>query len=112
MKRALQYLWRTNDVGFTSGGTLESCTKLSACVDADFALRPGRHSAFGFGRSGDAGGGSISLFSRVQKMTAAASSESEYVSLAEYINELRLLRQVEGFLTPPIDGNVVIREYN
>ena len=45
-------------------------------------------------------------------MTAAASSESEYVALAEYINELRLLRQVKGFLTPPIDGNVVIREYN
>ena len=45
-------------------------------------------------------------------MTAAASSESEYVALAEYINELRLLRQVKGFLTPPIDDNVVIREYN
>ena len=69
-----------------------------------------RHSAFGFRRSGDAGGGAISLFSRVQKMTAAASSESEYVALAEYINELRLLRQVKGFLTPPIDDNVVIRE--
>ena len=57
------------------------------------------------------GGGAISWFSRMQKVTAAASSESEYVALAEVVNELRFLRQVEGFLTPPIDENIVIREY-
>ena len=45
-------------------------------------------------------------------MTAAASSESEYVALAEVVNELRLLRQVKGFLTPPIDDNIIIREDN
>ena len=37
-KRALQYLWRTKDVGITYGGTPGSCTKLSAWVDADFAI--------------------------------------------------------------------------
>ena len=36
MKRALQYLWRTNDVVITYGGTSGSRTKLSAWVDADF----------------------------------------------------------------------------
>ena len=45
-------------------------------------------------------------------MTAAASSESEYVALAEVVNELRFLRQVKGFLTPPIDDNIIIREDN
>ena len=45
-------------------------------------------------------------------MTAAASSESEYVALAEFVNELRFLRQVKGFLMPPIDDNIVITEDN
>ena len=70
-----------------------------------------RHSAFGFRRSSDAGGGTICWFPRVQKVTAAASSESEYVALAEVVNELRFLRQVKGFLTPPID-DIIIREDN
>ena len=54
--------------------------------------------------------GASSWFSRVQKMTAAASSESEYVALAEVVNELRFLRQVKGFSTPPIHDNILIRE--
>ena len=58
------------------------------------------------------GGGTISWFLRVQKVTAAASSESENVALAEVVNELRFLRQVKDFLTPPIDGNIVVRKYN
>ena len=45
-------------------------------------------------------------------MTAAASSESEDVVLAEVVNELRFLRQVKGLLTPPIDDNIEIREGN
>ena len=47
-------------------------------------------------------------------MTAAALSESEYVALAEVVNELRFLRQMKGFLTPPIDdmSNIIIREDN
>ena len=45
-------------------------------------------------------------------MAAVASSESEYVALAEVVNELRFLRQVKGFLMPPIDDNIVIREEN
>ena len=47
-KRALQYPWRTKDVGITYGGTPRSCTKLSAWVDADFATCPGtRRSVLG-----------------------------------------------------------------
>ena len=42
-------------------------------------------------------------------MTAAATSKSEYVAQAEVVTELRFLRQVKGFLTPPID-NMIIRE--
>ena len=43
-------------------------------------------------------------------MTAVASSESEYVALTEVVNELRF--QVKGFLRPPIDDNIIIREDN
>ena len=72
-----------------------------------------RLSTLGFRRSGDAGGGAISWFWRMQKATAATSSESEYVvALAEVVNELRFLRQVKCFLTPPIDDNIIIREDN
>ena len=47
-KRALQYPWRTKDVGITYGGTPGSCTKLSVWVDADFATCPDtRHSVSG-----------------------------------------------------------------
>ena len=38
------------------------------------------------------GGGANSWFSKVQKVTAAASSESEYVALADVLNELCFLR--------------------
>ena len=72
----LQYLWRTEDVGITYGGTPGSCTKLSAWADADFATCPDIRRSV----SGGAvmlPGGAISWFSRVQKVTAAASSESK-----------------------------------
>ena len=34
------------------------------------------------------------------------------VALEEVVNELHFLRQVKGFLTPPIDNNTIIREDN
>lgn len=36
-------------------------------------------------------------------MTAAASSESEYVALAEMVNELQYLQHVNDFIIPPIE---------
>ena len=110
-KRALQYLWRTKDVGIIYGGTPRSCTKLSAWVDADFATCPDTRRLVS-GGTVMLGGGAISWFSRVQKVTAAASSESEFVALEEVIDELRFLRQVKAFLTPLIDDNIVNREAN
>ena len=111
-KRALQYLWRTKDVGNTYGGTLGSCTKLSALVDADFATcSHTRRSVLG-GAVMARGVGAISWFSRMQKVTATASSASEYVALAEVVNELRFLRQVKDFLTPPMDDNIILRDDN
>ena len=41
-------------------------------------------------------GGAISWFSQAQRVTAAATSESEYVALAEVVNEIRFLRQVKA----------------
>ena len=110
-KRALQYLWRTKDLGITYGGTPGSSTKPSAWMDADSAACPDTRRSV----SGGAvmlGGGAISWFSRVQEVTAAASSESEYVALAKVVNELRFLRQVKGFLTPPINDSIIPRENN
>ena len=79
-ERTLPYLWRTKDVGITYGGAPGSCTKLWAWVDADFATCPDTRRSVSGGAvmlAGDA----ISSFSRGQKVTAAASSESEYVAL-------------------------------
>ena len=84
-KRALQYLRRTKDVGITYGGMPGSCAKLSAWVNAGFATIPDTRRSV----SGGAvmlEGGAISWFSRVQKVNAAASSESEYMALAEVVN--------------------------
>ena len=100
-----------HDVGITYRGTPGSCTKLSAWVDADFATYPDTQRSV-YGGAVMLGGGAISWFSRVQKVTAAASSESEYVALAKVVKELRFLREVKGFLTPPIDDKIVIREDN
>ena len=55
------------------------------------------------------GGGAIRWFSRAQRITATATSESEYVALAEIVNELRFLRQVKAFMLPPIDYNIRVR---
>ena len=71
-----------------------------------------RHSAFGFRRSSDAGAGAISWFSMIQKVAAAASSESVYVALAEVGNELRFLRKVKGFLALATDDNITIWKDN
>ena len=46
------------------------------------------------------GGGTISWFSRAQRVTA--SSESEYVALAEIVNETKLLREVREFIMPSL----------
>ncbi|CAN0193722.1 unnamed protein product [Ascophyllum nodosum] len=46
------------------------------------------------------------------RITATATSESEYVALAEVVNELRFLRQVKAFMVPPIDYNIRVHEDN
>ena len=38
--------------------------------------------------------------------------ESEYIALAEIVNELRFLRQVKAFVAPLIDYNIRIHEDN
>ena len=48
------------------------------------------------------GGGTISWFSRAQRVTASASSESEYVALAEIVNVAKFLRRVQEFIMPTL----------
>ena len=103
--KALQYLKPTASLGVTYGGATEDNMKLSAWVDADHASCPDTRRSV----SGGAvmlGGGAIRWFSRAQRITATTTSESEYVALAEIVNELRFLRQVKAFMVPPIDYNI------
>ena len=44
--------------------------------------------------------GAISWHSRMQEVTAAGTSEAEYVALAEAIKEVLFLRQVQKFMEP------------
>ena len=109
--KALQYLKRMASLGVTHGDATEDNMKLSAWVDADHASCPDTRRSV----SGCAlilGGGAISWFSRVQRITATATSESEYVAPAEIVNELRFLRQVKAFMVPPIDYNIRVHEDN
>ena len=109
--KALLYLKRTASLGITYGGATEDNMKLSAWVDADHAsCLDTRRSVSG--GAGLLGGGAISWFSRAQKITATATSELEYVTLAEIVNELRFLRQVKAFMVPPIDYNIRVHEDN
>ncbi|CAM9520770.1 unnamed protein product, partial [Ascophyllum nodosum] len=100
--KALRYFWRTKDLGITYGGVTSSGLTMSAYVDSDHATCPDSRRSV----SGGAvmlGGGTISWFSRAQRVTASASSESEYVALAEIVNETKfLLHQVQEFIMPTL----------
>ena len=99
--KALGYFWRTKDLGITYGGVTSRGLTMSAYADSNHATcADSRRSV-----SGGAfrlGGGTISWFSRAQRITASASSESEYVTVAEIVNETKFLRQVQEFIMPTL----------
>ena len=107
--KALQYLKRTASLGVTYGGATEGNMKLSVWVDVDHASCPDTHRSVS-GGTVMLGRGTFSWFSRAQRITATATSESEYVALAEIVNELRFRRQVKAFMVPPIDYNIRVHE--
>ena len=109
--KAMQYLKRTIHCGIMYGGTPRASTKLSAWVDADHATCPDTRRSVS-GAAFMLAGGAISWFSRAQKLTASATSESEYIALAEATNELRFLRQVKDFMAPPADTGILLHEDN
>ena len=99
--KALRYFWRTKDLCITYGGVASRGLTMSAYVDSDHATCPNSRRSV----SGGAvmlGGGTISWFSRAQRVTASVSSESEYVTLAEIVNETKFLRQVQEFIMPTL----------
>ena len=94
--KALRNFLRTKDLAITYGGDTSRGLTTSAYVDFDHATCPDSRRSV----SGGAvvlGGGTISWFSRAQKVKASASSGSEYVALAEIVNETKFLRQVQEF---------------
>ena len=79
---------------------------MSAYVDSDHATCPDSRRSV----SGGAvmlGGATISWFSRAQRGTASASSESEYVVLAEIVNEIKFLCQVQEFIMPTLRKSTI-----
>ncbi|CAN0337766.1 unnamed protein product, partial [Ascophyllum nodosum] len=99
--KALQYLKPTASLGVTYGGATEDNMKLSAWADADHASCPDTRRSVSEGAV-MLGGGPISWFLREVRITARATSESEYVALAKIVNGLRFLRQVKACIVPPI----------
>ena len=100
--KALRYFWRTNDNGITNGGVTSRGLTMSAYVDSDHATCPDSRRSVS-GGAVTLGGGTISWFSRAQRVTtASASSESEYVALAEIMNKTKFLRQVQEFIMPTL----------
>ena len=91
--KALRYFWRTTDFGITYGGVTSRGLKMSAYVASDNATCPDSRRSVSGGVV-MLGGGTISWFSRAQRVTALASFESEYVALAEIVNKTKFLRQV------------------
>ena len=100
--KALQSLKRTASPGVTYGGATEDIMKLSEWVDADHASCSDTRRSVSRGAV-MLGEAAIIWFSRAQRIIATATSESEYLTLAEIVNDLRFLRQVKSFMVPPID---------
>ena len=48
------------------------------------------------------GGGTITWFSRAQRITASAFSESEHVALTEIVNKNKFLCQMQEFAMPTL----------
>ena len=72
-----------------------------------------RHSASGLRRSSYARGGRDQLvLEGTEDDRGRVIRIRFYVALAEVVNKLRFLLQVKGFLKPPIDNNIMIREDN
>ena len=77
-----------------------------------FRYLPG-HSAFGFRRSSYARGGRDQLvLEDAEGGRGRVSRIRVYGAGREVLNELRFLRQLKGFLTPPIDDNIEVRKCN
>ena len=81
---------------------------MSAYVDSDLATCPdSRRSVFGGAviPSGDA----VSWFSQAPRVAASASSASEYVALAEIVDdEVKFLREVQDFMTNMMESCLVL----
>ena len=89
--KARRYFWRTKDLGINYGGVTSEGVTMSAYVDSDHATCSNSRRSVS-GGTVMLGGGAITWFSRAQRLTTSASSESEYVVLAEIVNETKFLR--------------------
>ena len=109
--KALRYFGWTKDLAIYDGVT-SSGLMMSAYIDSDHATCSDSRRLV----SGGAvmlGGGAVSWFSRAQRVTASASSKSEYVALVEIVTETKFLRQVQQFVVPTLKScTISIMENN
>ena len=100
---SLQKLKRTTNLG--------EGLKLWAWIDADHATYPDTRRLVSRAML-MLGGGAISEVLQAQKVTTAATSESEYIALAEIVNKVRFLRQVTTFMMSPLEYSIKVHEDN
>ena len=94
---ALRYFWQTKNLDITHGEVTSRGLAMSAYVDSDHATCPdSRRSVSGGQLCWEVA--TIIWFSRAQRITALASSESEYVVLVDIVNETKFLRHVQEFI--------------
>ncbi|CAM9997978.1 unnamed protein product, partial [Ascophyllum nodosum] len=84
--KALRYYWRTKHLGIAYGGVTPRGVTMSAYIDSNDASCPD-HRRFVSDGAVMLGCGAITWFSHAQRVAALASSESEYVALAEVVND-------------------------
>ena len=94
--KIFQYLLHTKEWGITYGG--QGCGLcMEAYTDSDFgACLDTRRSVSGAVLM--LAKGAISWHSRMQEVTAAGTSEAEYVALSEVVKDVLFLRQVQEFM--------------
>lgn len=104
--KILQYVRGTQVIGITYGEDGNGGIEMRACADSDHTTCPGIRHSVSWGAV-HLGGGAINGFPRTQEITAAGTSEAEYVELSEIVKELFFLCQVQAFIMPALESHPI-----
>ena len=104
--KILQYVRRTLERRITYGGDGNGRTVMREFVDS------GHSTCLDTRRSASDGGvllgrGAIIFFSMAQATTAEGTLEAGYVTILEIVKEVQFLHQVQAFIVPALESNLV-----